>query len=368
MATTIAERLAAQGLLDRASPRAEDVVGSLVAIQAQDPRGARLAVRARTTGLTAGDVDAAMTDDRSLLVSWLNRGTLHLVRADDYAWLHSLTTPQLAVQNARRLRQEGVSEAQSLRAVEVIRDAVGNDGPQLRDDLRDRLQQVGIPVAGQALVHLLFLATIGGVLVRGPIVRGEQAFVGVEQWLGPQRAVERRVALAELAGRYLVGHGPATDGDLARWAGVTLGDARRGLEAIASRLEQRPGGLVALASAPRVDRLPAPRLLGPFDPILHGWASREPFVGNHAGVVTTNGVFRATALVGGKVVATWSLAGGRVTLRPLEPIEHLASELAAEAADVQRFTGSGSSREAHDPGARMTTLLDNQTTSSPSGR
>jgi hypothetical protein len=341
MSAPIAERLAAQGLLDRAAGRVEDVVGSLLAIQAQDPRGARLAIRARTTGLTATDVDAALTDERSLLVSWLNRGTLHLVRAEDYAWLHALTTPQLRAGNARRLDQEGVSEAQASRGVALVRDAVRDDGPQTRGALRDLLEHAGVPTSGQALVHLLVRATIEGLIVRGPLVAGEQAFVGVEQWLGSQPTVDRGAALAELAGRYLVAHGPAADVDLARWAGITLGDARRGLAAIASRLAQRPGGLVALASAPRVERLPAPRLLGPFDPILHGWASREAFVGSHAGVVTTNGVFRATALAGGKVVATWSLAAGRVVLRPLEPIEQIAGELAVEAADVQRFIAPG---------------------------
>ena len=73
-----------------------------------DHAGARLAVRARTSGLLATDVNHALTADRSVVVSWLNRGTLHLVLAEDYWWLHQLTTPQLATGNARRLAQEGV--------------------------------------------------------------------------------------------------------------------------------------------------------------------------------------------------------------------------------------------------------------------
>ena len=46
----------------------------------------------------AADVDAAL-EDRTLVVSWLNRGTLHLVAAEDYWWLHPLTLPQLATSN-----------------------------------------------------------------------------------------------------------------------------------------------------------------------------------------------------------------------------------------------------------------------------
>ena len=81
-------------------------------------RGARLAVRARSTGLSAADVDRALTEDRSLLITWLNRGTLHLVRREDYAWLHAITTPPLLTGIARRLEQEGVSRAAVDRALE----------------------------------------------------------------------------------------------------------------------------------------------------------------------------------------------------------------------------------------------------------
>src|SRR5436305_4504995 len=104
----LAERLTAQLL---AGPPARDPVAvaeRLLAIQAQDPRGARLAIRARTSGLTAADVDRALTIDRSLVVTWLNRGTLHPVRREDYSWLHALTPPPLFTGNARRLAQERV--------------------------------------------------------------------------------------------------------------------------------------------------------------------------------------------------------------------------------------------------------------------
>src|SRR5580658_3656295 len=86
-----ARRFAAQLLSGAPARSAVDVAGRLLAVQGQDPRGARLAIRARTTGLTAADVDRALTADRSLVITWLNRGTLHLVRSEDYWWLHPLT-------------------------------------------------------------------------------------------------------------------------------------------------------------------------------------------------------------------------------------------------------------------------------------
>jgi len=96
------------------------VAERLLAVQGQDPRGARLAVRARTEGVTAADVDRALSEDRSLLITWLNRGTLHLVRSEDYHWLHALTAPTHFAGCRRRLRQEGVSEGAGERAMEIV--------------------------------------------------------------------------------------------------------------------------------------------------------------------------------------------------------------------------------------------------------
>lgn len=314
------------------------MAGRLLAVQAQDPRGARLAVRARTSGLSAADVDRALTGERSLVVSWLNRGTLHLVRSEDYHWLHALTAPASRTANARRLAQEGVSSAAAERGVTVIERSLAEEGPLTRAQLRERVAAANVPTEGQALVHLLFLASLRGVAVRGPMRGREQAYALVRDWLGEPVAVDRDTALAELARRYLAGHGPATDRDLARWAGLPLRDARAGLEAIAAELDEREDGLVDLARRPPAAALPPPRLLGPFEPVLLGWTSREALLGSHQGVVTVNGLFRAFALVQGRAAATWSLQRDKLVLTPFGYLAPADTEaLEQDAADVVRF-------------------------------
>lgn len=332
----VAERCRAQLLSGRPASSPLEVVERLLAVQGQDPRGARLSVRARSKGFSAYDVDKALTDDRSLVITWLNRGTLHLIRSEDLPLLHALTTPQLQVGNLRRLAQEGVIGADVDRGVGVVLAALA-DGPQLRPVLRDRLQVAGVPVAGQALVHILMRTCLLGHAVRGPMVGPEHAYVHVRDWLPdlPAPPVDRETALAELARRYLRGHGPASDHDLARWAGLPLGDARRGLAGIRG-LQQRGDGTFSLDGSSRV-ALPAPRLLGPFDPLLLGWADRTPIVGEQADLVTVNGIFRPFALVGGRAVATWSPAAG---IEAFEELGDAAVPLAKELADVRRFLGS----------------------------
>lgn len=310
----------------------------LLAVQGQDPRGARLAVRARSSGVTAADVDLALSEERSLLVTWLNRGTLHLVRSEDYRWLHALTTPPLVTSSARRLRQEGVGEVDAERGVRTIEQALADEGQQTRRQLRERLERASVPVEGQALIHLLFLAALRGIAVRGPMVGKEHAYVLVRDWLGEQAPVDREQALAELARRYLAGHAPADDRDLARWAGLPLRDARAGLAAISSQLVEREDGLLELGKTPEPAPVPEPRLLGAFDPLLLGWTSRDEVVGPHKGLVTTNGIFRPFAMVDGRAVATWRLAGGKVTIEHLSKVsERDAVALEADAARVLEF-------------------------------
>jgi hypothetical protein len=335
-----AERCAAQLLGGDPAASAEEVAGRLLAIQAQDPRGARLAVRARSAGLSATDIDAALAR-RSLIVTWLNRGTLHLVRAEDYRWLYPLTTPQLRTGNSRRLAQEGVPPEDAERAVAAVRAALAADGPLTRSQLRDRVAAAGVRTEGQAMVHVLALASIRGLIVRGPAVGRDQAFVLARDWLGaPPPAMSREAALGELARRYLAGHAPAADRDLAQWAGIGLRDARLGLARCGA--VQRPDGLAELpASSQRAAAaLPPPRLLGAFDPLLLGWASREPIVGPHRRIVTAGGLFRPFALAGGRAVATWTVAGGQVALASFAPLDaETRAALDTDAADVTRFLG-----------------------------
>ena len=251
-----AERFAAQGLSGPPQRDPAAVAGRLLAVQGQDPRGFRLAVRARTEGLATSDVDRALSEERTLLVTWLNRGTLHLVRSEDYPWLQMLTTPPLLSSCARRLRQEGIAPEAGERAVGTIEKALAGEGPLTRVQLREQLDSAGIPTQGQALIHLLFLAAVRGVTVRGPMSGTEHAYVLVRDWLGEPKPIEREAALAELARRYLIGHAPAGDRDLARWARLPLRDSRAGLAAIATELVERDAASSTSPSTRRSPRSP----------------------------------------------------------------------------------------------------------------
>jgi hypothetical protein len=328
---------------------APQLVSRLLAVQAQDLRSARLALRARTEGLTAAAVDVALTEERSLVVAWLQRGTLQLVTTEDLGWLLPLTARVDLATTRRRLGQLRISPAVAERAVTIVEKSLAAEGPLTRPELAQSMAAHGIPTEGQATPLLLRLAVREGIAVLGPIRDGVHAFAHAEDWLGAKPATKvtgelRDTALAELARRYLAAHAPATARDLAHHSGLPLGDARKGLGAIASELqEHEPGagdGLLCLASqaTPREPAPAPPRLLPAFDPYLLDWADRSFAVPaeNARRVHPGGGMLRATATADGLVVGTWTKSG-------IEPFEELADEVAAaletERSEVDRFLG-----------------------------
>ena len=331
-------RWAAQ-LLD-STARPDDpvpLVRDLLAVQAQDFPAARLALRAR--GLGSADAVHQALDAEQLRIGWLNRGTLHLVTAEDYRWLLSLSGPRGIVANQRRLRQEGVSPAQADRGLQVIRAALASEGPLGRAELGERLRTDDLPVAGQALPHLLYFAALNQAVALGPIRAGAPAFVRLDEEGGP--LPDREASLIELARRYLAAHGPATEADLAAWSGLPLGDVRAGLAGAGATARD---GLFSLGPAVSGPTPTGVRLLPAFDPWLLGWVDRAFLVDDAARkrVYPGGGIIKATVVVGGRAAGTWGLRrtakGLRVSCALFGPAVP-ADALQAEAEGVARFEG-----------------------------
>ena len=214
-----AARVASQLLAGGGERSPVAIVRRLLAVQAQDPVAARLALRARGAKLAA-DVDRAL-ETRELVAAWLCRGTLHLVEPEDHGWLLALAAPTRFAGSRRRLRQLGVADDDAERAVAIVERALADEGPLTRPELAERIAAQRIPTEGQATPHLLGLAALRGVCVLGPPAAPTprdspqpttpQAFVLARDWIGAPPPVRPRRgaggARAPLSRGSWAGHG-----------------------------------------------------------------------------------------------------------------------------------------------------------------
>jgi len=324
-----------------------DLIRHLTGVQAQVLSAAGLALRARTEGLTAEGVDQARLEDRSIVLTWAMRGTLHLVAAEDHAWLVPLVTEPRIANAHRRLKQEGVPPDQPARAIRLIVRMLEREGPLTRPEIAERLRRRGVHTEGQAIAHLVWLAAAAGLICYGPDRDGELSFVLVRDWLGEEKARQRESALAELAVRYLNGHAPASPADLAYWSGIPLGEARRAWKAIQNRLtevETARGARSALRSRKEMAPRGLVRLLPAFDGYLLGWKDRDLVVpAEHWPRVNRGGGWlHPVVLAEARVAATWSTERRSDALGlQIRPFTRLAPtvrrRVISESNDVGRF-------------------------------
>jgi winged helix DNA-binding protein len=309
-------------LLTGRAPDPVEVVERLVVIQAQDTRAARLAIRARSTGVTLADVDEAC-GNRALITTWLQRGTLHLVRTEDYWWLHPLVAPRAIRSSQRRLADDPA------RADDCVVAALEGTNGLRRDELRHRLGAAGVRVAGQAFIHCVCLASLEGLVVQGPVRSGEHLYVLAREWLPrPPEPLDRPAACERLVQRYLRAHPGGGEDDIAAWSGLPRSELR-------PHLTRQPK-----VRASSTVRPPRARLLGAFDPLLLGWRDRKFLLGADTYDIIRGGMIRPVVLVDGLTVGTWSVRRGEIGLDVAEQADATARALRREAADVERFLGT----------------------------
>jgi hypothetical protein len=230
-------RLRSQHLVSPRAPSAREVVGSLLAVQAENPSQSAWAVAARTRDADRADL-AKLLDDGAVLRTHVLRPTWHFVRAEDIGWLLDLTGPRVKRVTGQQLRTvHGLDEPAIARAVDVVTRALASRGQLTRGELADELTARGLPATGQFVMILLAHAELDGLICSGRVVDGEHTYALMAERVPNVRRLDRAEALAELALRYFTGHGPATERDLAYWATLTVTDVRAGLHQVRDRLD-----------------------------------------------------------------------------------------------------------------------------------
>lgn len=356
-------RLRSQRLAGNPLDTADEVVGWLGAVQAQDYTAAVWALGQRTRDATAADVHR-LFDAGTLVRTHLLRPTWHLVLPDDLRWLLALTAPRLRTALAGRWRELEIGPGVMSRAQDTFAGALAGGRQLTRTELGAALRAAGIAPDGQRLPHLIMAAELDALVVSGPRRGHDFTYMLMDDRVPAAAPLSPEEALGRLAQRYFRSRGPAQLQDFAWWAGTTLDGARRGVAAagdsLASELidgkpywDADPGSdavLVPVAAAsapgpapppPRTSRAPVAHLLPNFDELTVAYRDRSaadhPDGRFDPDLFAFGSILGNVLVIGGRVRGAWRRVvrprSVRVQVRlldPLSPAERAAVARAAE--------------------------------------
>lgn len=338
-------RLVTQRLAGPTFASAGEAVRSLLAVQSQDYPGAKWALAQRLEGATDAGLDARF-DAGELVRTHVLRPTWHFVDPADIRWLLALTAPRVHQANGYQYRILELDLETRARSRAIIERVLAGGRSMTREELRRALADAGVPGTNLRLGYMLIDAELEGLICSGPRQGKRQTYALLEERVPPSRPRERDEALAELARRYVEGHGPAQVADLAWWSGLTMADTRKGLELATPSLVREKDGqrnfwvAPEAPSASEIDR-PIVHLLPNYDELLVSFRDRVdamdpglPSAARVAQVILAHIIVRDGLVVGG-----WRRIdeGSSVRLEPDYLVALDEREQEALAAAVRRF-------------------------------
>jgi hypothetical protein len=333
-------RLRTQHLVSPYAASAREAVGSLLAVQAENPSQAAWAVASRTQNPDQADL-AALLDSGAVLRTHVLRPTWHFVRAEDIGWLLDLTGPRVRRVTGQQLRDaHGLDERSTGQTLAALTQVLASRGQLTRAQLAQELRERGIRGSGQMLMILLAHAELGGLVCSGQVADGEHTYALMDERVPAPRRLGRTEALAELAVRYFTGHGPATERDLAYWATLTLTDVRAGLLQVRDQLDsfQHDGRTFwhAPGDPPCGPMKPAGHLLQILDEMYRGYQDSRWLLDAAGDVPRSRETATGMALVDGQLLAAMrrTIASDQVRfdLRPYRELTPAETEALNQAA------------------------------------
>jgi len=327
----------------------EQIVAWLGAVQAQDYPGAKWGVALRSDALTNTELDASFDNGR-ILRTHILRPTWHFVAAPDIRWMLELSAPRVHASNAHMYRKLELDDRVFARCRTIFRRTLKGGGALTRSELAAALTKGGITASGQRLAYIVMHEELDRTLTSGPR-RGKQfTYMLLDERAPTARRLAPDAALAELTRRYFTGHGPATVRDFVWWSGLTVRQARGGIEMLGPQVVQETVGDLTYWNVP--SKAPAASdparlyLLPNYDEYLIAYRDR----GNVARLLTTAeaprevDIYAHVLVLDGGFGGTWRRAQSsdavEITVRPVDRLgREQARALATAAARHGMFLG-----------------------------
>jgi hypothetical protein len=303
-------RLAAHHLSETVFKTPKEIVSWMGAMQAQDYNMAKLAVGVRLPGCTDKQVEEAFNKGE-ILRTHVMRPTWHFVAPEDIRGMLLLSADKIKISARSRDRDLGITEELYVRTNQLIRKSLEGNKHLTRKELSEIFEKAGIEADTSRMTHFMMRAEVEAIVCSGALRGKEHTYALLDERVSSHYVVSKEEALVKLVQSYFRSHCPATLSDFVWWSGLSLTEAKRGMEAVKSQFfaEEIGGQTYWIADSFRniSEAKDAVFLLPAFDEYIIAYRDRSAVLPseNFSKAVSSNGVFRPVIVVNGQVVGLW---------------------------------------------------------------
>jgi hypothetical protein len=206
-------------------------------MQAQDWSMAKWAIGLRLHHLKENDVDDKLNDG-SILRTHILRPTWHLVAPSDIRWMQTLTSHRVHQANKTHYNNLDLNPKVFSKTEKIIAKALSGNNYLTREELNVQLEKNKIHSDRLRLAYIIMHAELAGLICSGPRKGKQFTYALIEERVPPVKTISKDLALKKLTSIYFNSRGPATVKDFSWWSGLTLSEARAGLEMVNIDLEK----------------------------------------------------------------------------------------------------------------------------------
>jgi DNA glycosylase AlkZ-like len=342
-------RLVTQQISSKKFNNVKNIVAWMCAMQAQDYAMVKWAIGIRLPKSTEKLVRDAINKGE-IIRTHLLRPTWHFVSADDISWILDLTAPKIIASLKHRQRYLGISPMILSRSNKIISKALLDRNSLTREEIKTELGKAKIQTDNNRLTHLLVSAELNGIICGGPEKDNKQTYALFSERVPNKQNLTKDESLAELAKRYFTSHSPASIQDFSWWSGLSLTNARHGLEMVKSKFISETINSTTYwfpnsYSIPNNYKI-LTYLLPAYDEFIISYKDRRAAMElqHHKKVISNNGIFYPLIVSNGKVIGSWTriIKNDKVSLnmKLFQPVDNkIKKTIDHEAEKFGKFIG-----------------------------
>lgn len=287
----------------------QKVVAYMGAMQAQDLEMSKWAVGLRLPNSTQTHIENALNDGK-LVRTHILRPTWHIISGQDIRWMMALTGKNIKTLAGTYERKLGMDAALFTKANDLMVKALEGGKSLTRQELMQELEKGGIKTDSSRAVHFMMNAETDAIVCNGTPKGKEITYALLDEKVPKGLILNKEESLFALAQRYFRSHSPATLQDFHWWSGLSMTDARAGLQSIQSDLEQMEyeGKSYFIHKEIEISNLEDSIFILPaFDEYCVSYKDRSAVFDKHlqGQAITSNGIFKPIIVINGKVEGVW---------------------------------------------------------------